>query len=117
MIQLAKWRRILLGTLAFLVLLGVVALVAVHFYLRSGRAAQNVKEQLEEALGMPVEVGSAQIALHGNTEVRDLRLIDASDNQPFLQVGEATVDLSVLRYLRGLRSPRRIDLRDARLRL
>ncbi len=115
--RLAKLRHILLGTLAVLAILVVAVLVAAHFYLRSGHATQQVQAQLEDALGVPVEVGSAQIGLQGNTEVRNLRLIDESDHKPFLQVEQADVDMSVLRYLGGGRSPRRIDLRDAHLRL
>src|SRR5271165_910404 len=100
--RLAKLRSILLGTLAVLAVLCVAVLIAAHFYLRSGRATQQVQAQLQEALGVPVEVGSAQIGLHGDSQVRDLRLLDESDNKPFLQVAQADADLSVLRYLREI---------------
>jgi translocation and assembly module TamB len=112
-----RLRRVLLGTAAVLAVLCIAVLIAGHFYLRSSRVAQDVQEQLQAALGVPAEVGSAHVGLAGDTVVRDLRLIDEGDHEPFLRVGQAAADLSVLRYLIGGRVPRRIDLRDAHLRL
>ena len=115
MSRLARLRRILFRTSVVLVLLAIGLVVAVAFYLRTDHAACQVRERLAAMLGVPVEMDSAQINLRDDSSVANLRLMD-EDDRPFLEAGQAVVDLSVLGYLRS-RLPQRIDLLNAHVRL
>jgi hypothetical protein len=116
MSRLARLRRLLLRTLAILVVLGIVALVAARFYLRSRAAARRVEDQLSQTLGIPAEVDSVIIPFRGEASASGLRLLD-KDGKPFLEAERVAVDLSVLGYLRRWTTPRCIDLDETHLRL
>ncbi len=117
MTRLVRLRRIFFRFLVVCFLLSITALVGLRFYLHSQHAARDIEGQIQLALGVPAQIGSARIAFWGDTSVSDLRLIDESDGRPFLEAQQAEADLSVLRYLRGNTAPRRLDLLHAHLRL
>jgi translocation and assembly module TamB len=121
-------RRILFVLIAILVLCGAAA-VALHFYLRSDAATQQVAERLESLYGGQVEVGGIAVGLH-DSAVEHLKLFDkpraGAQPHPWLDVKSARADVSIWQMLRGEVTPRHITLdgptvilqfdRDGRLR-
>ena len=107
-----KWKRWLLVTLAVLLLLVVGLYVGARFYLSSSAVTQKVQQQLEEELGAPVQIGSANVGLFGSTTVHDVRLHESAANtNTWLKVQSITTDISAFDILRGKVAPKRVTLK------
>jgi uncharacterized protein involved in outer membrane biogenesis len=117
MSRLARLRRLLVRASLFALALAAVLLAGLRLYLRTPGVRAMVQREITAAVGAPAEVGSAEVALWGDSSVGRLRLLDAADGRPLLTAGRATADLSVLGWLRGRTSPRTIVLQDAEVRL
>src|SRR5262245_6775188 len=97
-----RWRRWLvrlgLGAVALIAVLAVVAWLAA----RSAWAAHKVAEQIAEATGAPVRVGTLNVGLTGST-LYNLQFLEEGappDAPPWAVVPEVDADLSLAQLVR-----------------
>jgi translocation and assembly module TamB len=114
----------------FLVLLALLAAagIAAKFYLAS-RARPELVARLEAALGMHVQIASADVGLSGGSEIQDVQIFEskpappdgASNSQPaekpWFRVDRIEADVSVLGLLSGSTNPHTIHLYGASVTL
>jgi hypothetical protein len=118
--RLGRLRKGFLYVLIFLVVASVGLVVCARLYLNSNRVTSQVANRLQSLLGGKVEVGQADIGLHGGSTLHDLRAFEegASANSPaWLHVSDVSADLSALSLLRGESMPTHIDLHGAEVHL
>jgi hypothetical protein len=113
-------RRLLYGLLGVGIAV-VVALFAGRSYL-SSRITPEVVKRLQVALGVPVEIDTANVGIDGDSELQDVRVYEpepppaAGDSappptpvprhrKPWIRIGSITSDVSILSFLRGNTTP------------
>lgn len=112
-------RRVLVVLLVLLIVV-LGALFAAHTLLRSERVRHDVAARLEEAAGLPVTIGAAQIGVTGDSTLRDLQLHEAGaapGDAPWATVEALRTDLSAWDILRGAAVPQSVTLVGAEVTL
>jgi len=111
--RLLRWRLLLS---VFVLALSAV-LIGGWQYTRSEAAAQLVSRKLEERLGTTAQFDRLSVGVT-NTSVSGLKIYEhgAPNAEPFVDVGEVKLDLSLLGAIRG-ESPSAITFRDAHVLL
>jgi translocation and assembly module TamB len=107
-------RRLLLALAVLLVLVGT-AFGAAKLYLASGRVTGQVQTRLQDMLGVPVEVGGADVGLTGDSSLVKLRVYEpesGSVSRPWLEADGVQADVSALGLLGGA-TPRQVRVRNA----
>ncbi|MBV9123282.1 MAG: hypothetical protein JO112_07995, partial [Planctomycetes bacterium] len=111
-----RWKRILLGLVIVLVLLGVGLGVAWRFWLPR-HAPALVASRLAAAYGGAVEIGAVEIGATSSS-VQDLKLFEAGEKSvPWATVQDATADLSLTAVVQGETMPRHLTLTGAEVLL
>jgi translocation and assembly module TamB len=103
--------------IAFLVaaLLAAAAVGCAKLYLASGRATQQVRDRLQNVLGVPVEVADADIGLAGQSSLQGLKIYEPGEKppeQPWLLADDIEADVSVVGLLGGA-MPQRVRVKGA----
>lgn len=108
-------RRLLIGGIALLLVVGLVV-AGSRLFLRSSYAAAQAAAQLQAILGEPVQIEEADLGLTSPSSIRGLRLYEAGAESafPWAVVAEARTDTGTLNLLRGV-MPRQLTLSGASL--
>lgn len=95
-------RKLLIGAVSLLSLV-VLLLIAVFFYVRSGRLDAYLREQVVEALadvGIKAKIGSSHLDLRGyRVTLNDIELSAGEGQKPFGAIESFSAQFSVLSYL------------------
>ncbi len=106
------FRRAAFITVLVLLLVAVGLYIVARVYLSSEAVTRQVSARLQDMLGAPVEVGSADVGLTGASTLHGLRIFEPGDENkkaPFVVMDGATADVSALDLLRGI-SPGQVTL-------
>jgi AsmA protein len=81
-------------------------------------ARQKIAERLSRASGRKVTLGRVRVGVLGGVALSDLAIgAPRSDDDPWLRVDEATIDVSLLQVVFGRLDPTEVDARGLRLRV
>ncbi len=96
-------RKLLIGALSFLGLI-LILVIAVFWYIRSGRLDLHLQSQVIDALGefgIRAEIGSTKLDLSGyRVTLKDLKLYAGDAQKEFGIIDEFTAKFSIISYLR-----------------
>jgi translocation and assembly module TamB len=112
-------RRLRVAALTVAALL-VVLFLAARWYLSSRQLADQVTARLQDALGAPVRLDTVDVGFVGGSSLRGLHVYEADaapDDKPFLNVDNATADVSALGFLAGNATPSQVTLTGASIDL
>ncbi|GAC1448368.1 MAG: hypothetical protein NVSMB9_31450 [Isosphaeraceae bacterium] len=84
----------------------------------TGWACQKISRRLSEASGRVVTLGRVRIGLLGGVYVQDLKIgAPRSGDDPWLQVGEASIHVNLFQLAFGPIEPTEVEARNVRLRV
>lgn len=108
-----RFRRAVLATVVLPPALWCLVLAVVPLE----RSRRCVAERLSQASGRPVEIGGLRVGFLGGVSLKDLRIgAPDSKDDPWLKVGRASIDISLLQLLLGKIEPTRVDIDGLHLR-
>src|SRR5262249_26926798 len=106
--------------LVVMALVGVALIGCARLYLTSRYASDQIAEQVQAVLGVPVRTEEVEVGLTGDSFLRNLQVYEADGQRPdtpWLTIEDIRADLSAADVVGGDATPRHLVLSTASLNL